>query len=147
MFFLFLLIIPIVLFSGCATNPYNPVASATNQTFLLNESSLAQIKLGMTQDQVHKIMGNSIVIGYVYQKPLPQDAALPLEHSNYKPLTINNPYKVEDIKMKQAAYTIEYYVSKINQSDGIISDDELTPLVFNQGILVGKGSDYLKTLR
>ena len=118
---------------GCATNSeYNALTSAEKQTFLLNESSFAQMTIGMKQQQVHEIMGDAIVIGYSYDQA-----------NQSKPMTIANPYKKEDL----SRYTVEYYVTRVNQSDGIISDDELMPLVFREGILVGKGWDYLKSLR
>jgi hypothetical protein len=110
---------------------YNPVTSATRQTFLLNETEMAQITIGMTRDQVHKIMGDSITIGY----------------SQEQPLTIHNPYKTEDLKIKEEMYLVEQYVVRINKPDGFVTDDELMPLIFNKGKLVGKGKDYLKTLR
>lgn len=122
----------ISLSSGCATNgTYNPLFTSTHQIFLLNESALAQVTIGMKKDQVHKIMGDSIIIGY----------------SSQKPLTINNPYRTEDLKVKQSTYTIEYYVSRVNQPDGVVTNDELIPLIFREGVLVAKGWDYLKSLR
>jgi hypothetical protein len=137
------------LVSGCATSPvYNPVTSATQQTFLLNGSSLAQIKMGMTQAQVHQIMGDSIVIGYAYQKPLTDESSVEqAKASDYKPLTIANPYKTEDIKGKEGIYTIEYYVNSIKQFDGVLTDDELIPLIFHEGILIARGWDEVKVLR
>jgi len=51
-----------------------------------------------------------------------------------KPLTIVNPYKSEDIKTKDGVYTVEYYVTSVKQSDGVITDDELVPLVFREGV-------------
>ncbi|MBI3617053.1 MAG: DUF3192 domain-containing protein [Candidatus Omnitrophica bacterium] len=35
-----------------------------------------------------------------------------------------------------------YYFSHIQRADGIISSDELTPLVFEKDILIGKGWDF-----
>lgn len=128
----YLSLILIFLLSGCAfVQTYNPLDLALHQKFLLNESALAQLTIGMKQDQAHKIMGDTIIIGY----------------SSQKPLTINNPYRIEELKAKQTNYTIEYYVSSVNQPDGIVTEDELTPVVFHEGTLVGKGRNYLKTLR
>ena len=126
----------IILLAGCQTaQVYNPIASATGQTFLLNESSLAKVAAGMSQTQVHQMMGDAIVVGYAY------------EAANYKPLTIANPYKTEEIKSKEGLYTVEYYVNAVKESDGVIKDNELVPLVFRENILVAKGWDYLKALR
>ena len=120
--------------AGCAsTANYNPMQVSSQQELLLNESSFKAIQDGMTLDQVHKITGQELVIGYTYQSP------------SYKPLTIPNPYKSEEIKGTH--YYIEYYLQSIRQPDGIVSDDELMPLVFKDGTLIGRGWPLLNTLR
>ena len=139
----------LVTLTGCATNqPYNPVASATGQTFLLNESAFAQVKTGMTQAQVHQIMGDALVIGYSYQKELTSEAqALKETKSDYKPVTIANPYKTQEIKTKDGTIVIEFYVSSVKQSDGVVSDNELVPLIFQAGVLTDRGWDRVNALR
>ena len=138
-----------VMSGGCATSPvYNPLAAAKDQIFLLNESSFAAIKAGMKQSQVHQIKGDGIVIGYSYQKPLSDESSVSKASSgDYKPLTIPNPYKTEELKLKKGLYTIEYYASSVKQSDGIVNDDELIPLIFRDGILLDQGWERLKALR
>jgi hypothetical protein len=112
--------------AGCATTPvYNPMTDTGPRELWLNQKGLNSVQEGMTQDQVHDIMGQQLAIGYYAQT------------SDYKPLTIPNPYKAETIK--GTAYVIEYYVDSIRQPDGVISDNELTPLVFKDGKLVGRG--------
>ena len=112
--------------AGCATAVvYNPMQVATQQEMLLNESSFKAIQDGMTIDQVHKIMGTELVIGYQFQS------------AQGKPLTIPNPYKTE--AGRDPAYVIEYYIESIRQPDGIVSDNELMPLVFKDGKLIGRG--------
>lgn len=120
--------------AGCATTPvYNPMQMATQQEILLNEDSFKAIQDGMTMDQVHKIMGTELVVGYAQQTP------------GYKPLTIPNPYKTEPLKDKN--YLIEYYVEAIRQPDGIVSDNELMPLIFKNGALIGRGWPLVNSLR
>ncbi len=141
-----LLLSSVILLNACAMQQgYNPVASATKQTFLLNEPELAQVKLGMTQPQVHSLMGESIIIGYSSQMTNEDNTIKDASH--FKPLLIKNPYKVESLNSKQNDYIVEYYVSIIKQPDGVVTDDELTPLIFQKGTLVGKGWEYLKNLR
>ena len=112
--------------SGCASTPaYNPMQVANRQELLLNQSGLKAVSDGMTLDQVHKIMGDALVIGYEYQSP------------NYKPLTVPNPYKTEAVKGTD--YVVEYYIGSICQPDGVISDNELVPLIFKSGVLSGRG--------
>ena len=118
---------------GCATTPqYNPMQVATQVELLLNESGFKAIQNGMTLDQVHKIMGTELVIGYQRQS------------ADYKPLTIPNPYRTETIK--DSGYIIEYYIQSIRQPDGIVSDNELMPLIFKNGLLVDRGWPQANTL-
>jgi len=112
--------------SGCATSPvYNPMQVTTQQEILLNESGFKALQDGMGLDQVHQIMGQELVIGYEFQAP------------GYKPLTVPNPYKSQVIKA--TGYVIEYYIEAIRQPDGVVSDNELLPLVFKNGKLIGRG--------
>ena len=147
----FLTLLIVIQFSGCATTDYNPVAAGTTQqTFLLNETAFSKISVGMGLPDVHELMGETIVIGYTYQKPLMNESTglpNPTDSAAYKPMTITNPYKTEHVKTKEGDYLVEFYVNAINQSDGVISEDELVPLVFRDSLLVAKGWDYLKALR
>jgi hypothetical protein len=120
--------------AGCATTPaYNPMQVSNQEELLLNESGFKGVQDGMTIDQVHQAMGTQLLIGYTFQSP------------DYKPLTIPNPYKSEAIK--GTGYVIEYYIESIRQPDGIVSDNELMPLVFNDGKLIGRGWPLANSLR
>ncbi len=118
---------------GCAvTTEYNPVQAVHKQTFVLNESSLKAAAIGMTQEEVHRLVGDAIIIGYSYQ-----DTAS-------KPITLANPYKTNALKTKHGDCTVEYYVTAVHQPDGVVSDDELMPLLFCNGTLKAKGWDKVK---
>ena len=120
--------------SGCASTPaYNPMQMTSQQELLLNESGFKALQDGMTMDQVHKIMGQDLVIGYGE------------ENANYKPLTVANPYKTETIKGTD--YIVEYYIESIRQPDGIVNDNELLPLIFKDGKLSGRGWPLVNSLR
>ena len=122
--------------SGCAINEaYNPVAAGTSGTFELNASALKQITLGMTQPQVHQIMGETIIIGYNYQ-----DSG----HGASVPLTLKNPYKTSESEDAKGKCTVEYYATRVVIPDGVVSDQELMPLKFCQGVLIAKGWDKIK---
>jgi len=123
--------------SGCVTSPvYNPMQVNMQQEILLNESGFKAIREGMTMDQVHGVMGDKLVIGYALESP---------QSSGYKPLTIPNPYKNEAVKGTN--YLIEYYIEAIRQPDGIVSDNELMPLIYKDGKLIGRGWPLANTLR
>jgi len=120
--------------AGCATSVvYNPMQVANQQELLLNESGFKALQEGMTLDQVHQIMGTQLIIGYTLQEP------------NYKPLTIANPYRSEAVKGTD--YFIEYYIEAIRQPDGIVSDNELMPLIYKNGKLIGRGWTLANSLR
>jgi hypothetical protein len=120
--------------AGCASSPvYNPMQTAGQQEILLNESGLKSVQDGMSMDQVHAMMGQELVIGYAFQSP------------GYKPLTIPNPYKSETIK--DTGYVIEYYIEEIRQPDGIVSENELMPLIFKNDKLIGRGWPLANSLR
>jgi len=119
---------------GCAsTAVYNPMQVANTAEILLNQSGFKAVQEGMTLDQVHQIMGQELIIGYTAQTP------------GYKPLTITNPYKSEAIKGSDIV--IEYYIEAIRQPDGIISDNELMPLIFKDSKLIGRGWPLANSLR
>ena len=123
-----------LMLAGCATTPvYNPMQVATRQEILLNENAFKAIQDGMTMDQVHQIMGQELVIGYTFQTP------------GYKHLTIPNPYKSQAIKATD--YVIEYYIESIRQPDGVVSDNELMPLIYKSDKLIGRGWPLANSLR
>jgi len=62
-------------------------------------------------------------------------------------LEIKNPYKGETMNGKDGkSYEIVYYYTTIKKLDGIVTDDELTPLVFESDRLLGWGEQFLKRL-
>ena len=120
--------------AGCASSiVYNPMQTASPPEMAFNESAFKAIQDGMTMDQVHKMMGQELIIGYTFQEP------------GYKPLTIPNPYKSEAIKGTD--FFLEYYIEAIRQPDGIVSDNELMPLIFKNGKLIGRGWPLANSLR
>lgn len=133
---MYLSVAVLILLAGCATAPvYDPIKASTSQTFMLNETGLKAAKPGMTQGEIHALMGQSIVIGYSYAhiKDGRKDGP------DATPITIDNPYKTVPVKTAQGDCFAEYYVTVVHQPDGIVSDDEMVPLVFCNGVLTSKG--------
>lgn len=59
-------------------------------------------------------------------------------------LTITNPYRSEILKGKDdKIFEVIYYVTDVKNDDNAITDDELTPLIFNNGKLIGWGWSFL----
>ena len=96
------------------------------------------VRVGMTSLEVAATMGEKTTIGY--ERPDPASSA-------YHPVTVSNPYHKEFLRGADKTYDVFYYFSHIQRADGIISSDELTPLVFEKDILIGKGWDFLNKLK
>ncbi len=96
--------------------------------------TLDQIKPGMLLSEIKALLPDKVTVGYK-KNPQIKGGAEPIE--------IKEPYKVETVKSGDKTYDILYYFTSIRSADGLIADDELTPLVFDGNKLVGKGQDYL----
>lgn len=60
---------------------------------------------------------------------------------------IDNPYRSETVTAKGGqSFDVLYYYTDMKQRDDKITDDELTPLVFKDGKLIGWGNDALKRI-
>ena len=107
----------------------------------LKDSRLTRInsvRVGMTAQEVAAMAGERTTIGY--ERPDPASSV-------YHPVTVNNPYHKEFLRGADKTYDVFYYFSHIQRVDGIISSDEMTPLVFEKDILIGKGWDFLNKLK
>ena len=93
-------------------------------------TKIKQINIGMDTTKVASLMGDSLVIGYEKNPDLA---------GSFIPVRISQPYKSEMVTLPGGVYEIQYYVTRVYKSDGIISEEELTPLIFENGFLVGKG--------
>ncbi len=96
------------------------------------------IIIGMNKSNVMNMMGQEVTIGYEITNP---------ETGATKPITVTNPQRVESITKGPQTFEVYYYFTHIYQADGVITDDELTPLVFRNDELVGKGWNYLNKIR
>ena len=104
-----------------------------------NRQNILRIQIGMTKSEVLNIMGNKFATD-VYLRNL----------SGSNQFTVNNPYRSEILQGKDKVFEIIYYytdVKKTQQYFGAIfsvQDDELTPLVFDNGKLIGWGWSFLQ---
>ncbi len=96
------------------------------------------VRVGMTSKEVAATIGEKTTIGY--ERP-------DITSSAYHPVAVNNPYHKELLRAADKTYDVFYYFTHIQRADGIISSDELTPLVFEKDILIGKGWDFLNKLK
>lgn len=112
--------------SGC-------IAHTLPQIRYETKKNLMKLTSQMTTDQVLKVMGN---------KPI--DA-----HSRSGKFigTIYHPYKTQEVVSDEKKYKILFYYSHIRHSDAIITNSELTPIIFNEDKLVGVGWSFLDKLK
>lgn len=127
-----------IFLSGCVS--FNGESVPPNAV-VLRQNSLTQIdsiKLGMSYQEAAAIMGPSVKIGYKESD---------FQTGGFEPITLKHPYRAETLTVENKNYEVMYYFTAINKVDGIIADDELTPLVFEDQKLVGKGWDFLFRLK
>ncbi len=93
-----------------------------------NKTNIEKLVFGMSKRFALDIMGEKMVRAY----------------QNGKELVINNPYKTELLEKHGKKFEILYYLTDPNGNDRIFTNDEFTPLVFENGILVGWQWSVLK---
>lgn len=121
----------VVLINGCATMP---ISQATS----INRVNLLKLSVGMTKEGAINTMGTKTLPAYAYSD---KGAILGI----YTNVTINNPYRSELVQGKNnREFEIIYYVTDVKGDNAAISDDDLTPLVFDNGKLIGWGWSFLK---
>lgn len=90
-----------------------------------NKENIKRLAVGMDKTTATQIMGT--------------------EPSKSLFMWIDNPYRSETVTGKDGRpYEVLYYYTDMKQRDDKITDDELTPLVFQQGKLVGWGYEALR---
>ena len=89
-----------------------------------NTGSLAKLTAGLGKETVMEMMGT--------------------EPSKGVFMWIDNPYRSETLTGKDGkSYEVLYYYTDLKHRDDRITDDELTPLVFHDGKLIGWGYPFL----
>ena len=125
---LFLLIFVL---AGCATR---------SPSLIKGNEIVRQIPLGISSAEVKKALGQSVVIGY---------QRAPENTKEFIPITLKNPYRIDILKTADGGrrYEVVFYLTPLKYADGRITDDELTPFIFEEDRLVGQGWDFLQRLK
>jgi hypothetical protein len=115
-----------VLIAGCT--------SSLDRVRTANRRNLLKLSVGMTKEQALAIMGNKSGGGR-FGEP-----------------TVNSPYKSEILQGKDKNFEVLYYYTDIESTiytanPATIPDDELTPLIFDNGKLIGWGADFLEDIK
>ncbi|MFZ0034858.1 MAG: DUF3192 domain-containing protein [Sedimentisphaerales bacterium] len=111
-----------VLAAGCT--------SSLDRVRTANRQNIMKLSVGMTKQQALAIMGNKSGGGW-FGEP-----------------TVNSPYKSEILQGKDKTLEVLYYYTDVKSviytaNPATIKDDELTPLVFDNGRLIGWGASFL----
>ncbi len=94
-----------------------------------------RVYVGMAYQEVTGIMGDRLMVGYE------------TVNGQAKRIFLKSPYRVETLKDGPKRYQVLYYYTDVHKADGIVDEEELTPLVFEDNRLIGKGRDFLFKLK
>jgi len=104
-----------------------PIKMTLDEMRVINKKRLQKVSLGMTKPEVLAIMGTRTFYQRVPYYLVP------------------NPYRVESLKAADGKiYEIVFYYTDLKKRDDALTDDELTPLAFNDGKLVGWGWSFIE---
>lgn len=105
----------------CVLAAASGCANAIQLLMNQNNANMRALNVGMTEDQVITAMGPS------------PDRSTP------------NPYRSEMYPVGSTVFKILFFYTNRQSADGIIDDDELTPVVLKDGRLDGWGWSYWQT--
>ena len=98
------------------------------QVRTMNKEKLNELEIGMNENVVLMVMGPKV---------------FKIESA---PFSIENPFKTEIYSNDVDVYKILYFYTDLVKSDGFITDEELTPIIFKNTKLIGWGRDVWKKL-
>jgi hypothetical protein len=141
---LVLVLASLVLVVGCRTWIPVPTGETVRSH---NRERLNNLTVGMAKAEVLEAMGSESVQTY-------KKSALPSKKGSkeisreiralYRSERINNPFRIETSQTADGVFIeILLYYTDILTVDGAITDDELTPVVIENGVLVGWGWVFL----
>lgn len=120
-----------IFMAGCATT--------ASQIRAKNKENMVKLYRGMTKETVLFVMGKKQLETTLDEKGLFKKPA--------GIVYINNPFKTEMLEGKGRVFEVLYYYTEKNKNDGEITDDELTPLVLEEGKLIGWGWNFFKNTK
>ena len=113
----------------------NNEAVLAKDIFLTNNQ---EAKIGMPLENVLAVLRKKISLGYEITGSGEKD---------FKEINISNLYQVEVLENYDQRYEVLYFLSAVKNPDGIISNEELIPFIFEDNPLIAKGYDFLFKLK
>lgn len=98
-----------------------------------NRKNLTKLAIGMTKQEVMEIMGQE-----TGEKTFTNLVGKRIF------LSATNPYRNEILQGKEKTFEVLYYYTDVKKDDDAITDDELTPMIFDKGKLIGWGVSFLE---
>jgi hypothetical protein len=97
----------------------------------LNRQRLAkEIRIGMSEEEVRELMK-----GYTATAELMGPR-----------IVCSNPHRSETRNLGEDSALVLWYYTDLKKNDGVISDDELTPIVLQHNSVIGWGTAFLNNL-
>lgn len=115
--------------------------STVSQVVAPTRENLLKLSIGMTKEEALNTMGRGTATGYTYGTAM---NVLSFGANAGYNVKITNPYRSEILQGKDRTFEVIYYVTDVKKDDNAITDDELTPLVFDNGKLIGWGQSFLQ---
>ncbi len=95
-----------------------------------NRTRLNQLSVGMNKPQVLSVMGTETI------------------KTGGSPEIVTNPYKSETFRNQSGkTHEVLFYYTDVKRRDGVVTDDELTPLVLEDGKLIGWGNSFFSDVK
>ena len=114
-----------------------------------NLRNLDRLHTGMTRDQVFDVMGTASVSTAGTESTGPVGVAEDTLGVNRVQIPIGgprpvlqNPHRNETYQTQNSNWEVLFYYTDVVADDGQVTDDELTPVVLQDGMLVGIGWDF-----
>jgi hypothetical protein len=120
------LLILVSIVSGCLDQTTLSKITADTREKLLKTS------IGMSKQEVIDIVGAE-----------PQEVAGLQTPDGQNLAVLNNPYRSELIQSDDKTLEVDFFVTGDLDNNNVISNEELTPLVFDDGKMIGWGWSYL----
>lgn len=135
-----LVLVAICLISACAS------AGGFREANLRN---LDALRTGMTREQVFEVMGTESVSAAGTESSGPVGIAedtlgvsqVQIPIGGPKPV-LQNPHRNEVYEAGGATWEVLFYYTRVVADDGLVTDDELTPVVLRDATLVGIGWEF-----
>lgn len=111
--------------AACANFYIDPIDAMRDR----NKRNLQQLSVGMSRLEVNQIMGTDTAGGLL---------------GTLHRASVSNPYRIETVTgANRQEYEILFYYTDVTKRDDVVSDNELTPVILQNGKVIGWGYDFL----